>query len=194
MAEENSKEQTLTDGERTMNLAGGLTQQNLGADMGEVEDKYEFKMLNDEIKEEIEECFDIFDKDKDGQITYVELGTLLRWLKFNPTEREMKDFATEFDQMSSNLVNKRTVMKIVDRKLMDTDTIDELVEALKLFDTDKDGRLNVPELRWAMTKLGDAMDEASVDEMIKEVDTKGDGYIDILEFAKICFNIKEKDK
>jgi len=84
MAEENSKDQTITDA----NPAGG--------DL-EVEDKYEFKMLTEEIKEEIEECFDIFDKDKDGQITYVELGTLLRWLKFNPTEREMKDFATEFD-------------------------------------------------------------------------------------------------
>jgi Ca2+-binding EF-hand superfamily protein len=75
---------------------------------------------------------------------------------------------------------------------MDTDTIDELVEAMKLFDTDKDGRLNVPELRWAMTKLGDAMDEPMVDEMIKEVDGDADGYIDILEFAKVCFNIKEK--
>ncbi len=124
----------------------------------------------------------------------MELGTLLRWLKFNPTEREMKDFATEYDQMQSNLVNKRTVMKIVDRKLMDTDTIDELVEAMKLFDSDKDGRLAVPELRWALTKLGDVMDEAMVDEMIKEIDTKGDGYIDIIEFAKICFNIKEKEK
>ena len=38
-------------------------------------------MISEELKEEIEECFDIFDKDKDGQINYVELGTLLRWLK-----------------------------------------------------------------------------------------------------------------
>ena len=95
--------------------------------------------------------------------------------------------------MNTNLVNKKTVMKIVDRKMMDTDTIDELVEAMKLFDTDRDGRLNVPELRWAMTKLGDVMDEGIVDEMIKEVDSDADGLIDILEFAKICFNIKEKD-
>ena len=158
----------------------------------EVEEKFDFKMISEELKEEIEECFDIFDKDKDGQINYVELGTLLRWLKFNPTEREMKEFAQEFDPMSTNLVNKRTVMKIVDRKLMDTDTIDELVEALKLFDSDRDGKLDVPELRWAMTKLGDVMDEGLVDEMIKEVDGDADGLIDILEFAKICFNIKEK--
>lgn len=156
------------------------------------EDKTQYAMLTDELKEEINECFDIFDKDKDGQISYVELGTLLRWLKFNPTEREMKEYAQEFDQISSNLVNKKVVMKIVDRKLQDTDTIDELVEALKLFDNDKDGKLLVPEIRWAMTKLGDAMDEGMVDEMIKEIDGDNDGYIDILEFAKICFNIKER--
>ncbi len=74
-------------------------------------------MLTEDIKYEINECFDIFDKDKDNQISYVELGTLLRWLKFNPTEKEMKEFAQEFDQNSSNLVNRKTVMKIVDRKL-----------------------------------------------------------------------------
>lgn len=149
-------------------------------------------MITEDIKAEINECFDIFDKDKDNQITYVELGTLLRWLKFNPTEREMKEFAQEFDQNSSNLVNRKTVMKIVDRKLQDTDTLDELIEAMKLFDNDKDGKLLVPELRWAMTKLGDPMDEGMVDEMIKEVDADNDGLVDIVEFAKICFNIKEK--
>ena len=59
MAEENSKEQTLTENVANPNVAGHQEQP-------EVEDKYEFKMLNDEIKDEIEECFDIFDKDKDG--------------------------------------------------------------------------------------------------------------------------------
>jgi len=83
-------------------------------------------------------------------------------------------------------------MKIVDRKLKDTDTLDELVEALKIFDTDRDGKLLVPEMRWAMTKLGEQMDEGIVDEMIKEVDPDNKGMIDILEFAKVCFNIKEK--
>lgn len=184
MAEENSKD-----------LSQELQNSGQNADQSHVqqeEEKVQYMMLTDELIEEIEEVFDIFDKDKDGQITYVELGTLLRWLQFNPTEREMKDFALEFDQLSTNLVNKKTVLKIVDRKKQDTDTIDELIEAMKQFDTDKDGRLLVPELRWAMTKLGDVMDEAMVDEMVKEVDADADGYIDILEFAKICFNIKEK--
>ena len=50
----------------------------------------------------------------------------------------------------------------------------------------------MPEIRWAMTKLGDPMDEGMVDELIKEVDADNDGLVDIMEFAKICFNIKDK--
>lgn len=87
----------------------------------------------------------------------------------------------------------KTVNKIVDRKCKDTDTIDELVEAMKMFDNDRDGKLLVPELRWALTKLGEQMDESMVDDMIKEIDPENKGLVDILAFAKICFNIKEKD-
>ena len=31
------------------------------------------------------------------------------------------------------------------------DTIEELFESLKIFDTDKTGQIPVPELRWALT-------------------------------------------
>ena len=37
-----------------------------GGAPGEEEDKTEYKMLNEDIKYEINECFDIFDKDKDN--------------------------------------------------------------------------------------------------------------------------------
>eukprot|EP00349_Pseudokeronopsis_sp_Brazil_P006120 CAMPEP_0202958666 /NCGR_PEP_ID=MMETSP1396-20130829/2946_1 /ASSEMBLY_ACC=CAM_ASM_000872 /TAXON_ID= /ORGANISM="Pseudokeronopsis sp., Strain Brazil" /LENGTH=35 /DNA_ID= /DNA_START= /DNA_END= /DNA_ORIENTATION= len=35
------------------------------------------------------------------------------------------------------------------------------------------------------------MDEAEVDDMIKELDTEGKGLIDIVEFAKVCMKIKD---
>ena len=75
---------------------------------------------------------------------------------------------------------------------MEPDTIEELVEAMKLLDINKDGTIQISELRFAMTKLGDAMDETSVDEMVKEIDPDGKGFVDIFEFAKVCFAIKEK--
>lgn len=75
--------------------------------------------------------------------------------------------------------------------MIDSDTIDELIEAMRLFDTDNDGKLTVPELRWALTKLGDAFEEQQVDEMLKEIDKENTGFVEVLEFARICFNIKE---
>ena len=97
----------------------------------------------------------------------------------------------EFDTNQSNNVNKRQVMQMVNKRVMEPDTFEELVEAMKIFDTNRDGTISTNELRWAMTKLGDCMEESTVDDMIKEID--GDkGNVDILEFAKVCFNIKEK--
>ena len=56
--------------------------------------------------------------------------------------------------------------------------MEELIEAMKLLDTNRDGTIPTNELRWAMTKLGDPLDEASVDDMIKDID--GDkGHVDI---------------
>ena len=37
-----------------------------GAPENPDEDKTQYAMLTDELKDEINECFDIFDKDKDG--------------------------------------------------------------------------------------------------------------------------------
>ena len=89
------------------------------------------------------------------------------------------------------LINKKVVYEIVDQKVLEPDTMEELIEAMKLLDTNRDGTIATNELRWAMTKLGDPLDEASVDDMIKDID--GDkGFVDIMEFAKVCFNIKEK--
>lgn len=72
----------------------------------------------------------------------------------------------------------------MEKKAKDTDTIEELVEALKVFDNDLDGKLTLRELRFAMTNMGDPMTEEEVDEMIKEAGPE-DEFINIEDFAKI---------
>ena len=59
-------------------------------DKGEEEDeKDQFPNLTVAMREEIDEVFDIFDKDRDSLINLYDLTMLMRWLKFNPTEKEM---------------------------------------------------------------------------------------------------------
>ena len=63
--------------------------------------------------EEIDECFDIFDKDKDSLISYYDLTMLLRWLKFNPTEKEMQAYIEQYDSTKAGLLGKKAVYAMV---------------------------------------------------------------------------------
>ena len=63
--------------------------------------------LNDELIEEIEEIFEMFDKDRDQLISFFDLGNMLRWLKFNPTGKEIKAYEDQYDVSKSGLVNIR---------------------------------------------------------------------------------------
>ena len=84
------------------------------------------------------------------------------------------------------------MLTICNRKVLEPDTIDEKIEALKLFDHDKDGKIEVQELRWAMTKLGDPLEDTVVDGMINELDPEKAGFADIIALSKVTHNVKEE--
>ena len=142
------------------------------------DDQEKNENLSADFIEEIKEVFDMYDREKNQTIDIASLGVVLQWLKFNPTDTELREYAQEFDKNKTNQISLKKVLTICNRKILEPDTIDETIEALKLFDHDKDGKIEVQELRWAMTKLGDQMDEAIVDGMINELDTEKTGFID----------------
>ena len=47
-------------------------------------------------------------------------------------------------------------------------------------------------MRWFLTQLGDKMAENEVDDMLKEIDKENSGLIDILEYSRLAFNVKEE--
>lgn len=153
-----------------------------------------FDMLDEkpEFKEEVAEVFDMFDKEKLMEIEIASLGTVLRWLRYNPLDRELRDYAARYDKNNSGKISLKGVYHIVNERMTMPDTIDELIEALKLFDTDKDGKITCSEFRWFLTQLGDKFDEQQVDDMLKEVDPEKTGFIEVLAFSKIAFAIKEE--
>ncbi len=57
-------------------------------------------------------------------------------------------------------------MTIVNLKVLEPDTEEEFKEAARVFDYDHDGKIEVTELRFAMSCLGDKLDENLVDDLI----------------------------
>ena len=59
------------------------------------EEKYD--NLTEEQQAEVKEVFEIFDKENNQTIEKGMLSTVLRWLKFNPTEREIGELYKKYD-------------------------------------------------------------------------------------------------
>jgi len=137
--------------------------------------------LTDEQIAEIKEAFSLFDKNGDGTITTKELGTVMRSLGQNPTEAELCDMINEGDAKGHGTIYLSDFLTMMARKMKDTDSEEEILEAFKVFD--RDGNGFIWEVRHVMTNLGGKLTDEEVDEITREADV--DGQINYEEFVKM---------
>jgi calmodulin len=153
-----------------------------------------------------------------GTITTKELGTVMRSLGQNPTEAELMDMIQEvrndgidacfssesgiastnacfspctthqIDADGSGTIDFPEFLTMMARKMKDTDSEEEILEAFKVFDKDGNGFISAAELRHIMTNLGEKLTDEEVDEMIREADIDGDGQINYEEFVKMMMS------
>ncbi|KAI8597479.1 putative calmodulin [Dissophora ornata] len=137
---------------------------------------------------EFKEAFSLFDKDGDGTITTKELGTVMRSLGQNPTEADLQDMVNEVDADGNGTIDFPEFLTMMARKMVDTDSEEEIKEAFKVFDKDGNGFISAAELRHVLTNLGERLTDSEVDEMIHEADVDGDGQINYEEFVRMMMS------
>ena len=146
------------------------------------------QIISEEKITEFKEAFNIFDKDKDGYITTKELGDIMKNLGQTPSEAELQDMINEVDIDGNGTIDFKEFLGLMARKMRDADTEEELIEAFKVFDRDGNGLISGNELQHVMTSLGENISQDEVEEMIKEADLDGDGYINYEEFVRMILN------
>jgi calmodulin len=87
--------------------------------------------------------------------------------------------------------DKEGLFKIMEEKLKDCDTVEDLIEAFKRLDRNQQGKIPNPEFKQFMMTMGGKLPEEEVEEMIKEADFRGEGIVDIEEFAQMLVPPKE---
>jgi calmodulin len=177
------KETEISDGllwdKKTVMTKNGLDMTN-----GKREQAWGGDQLTEEQIAEFREAFQLFDKDGDGTITTKMLGTVMRSLGQNPTEVELQDMINEVDCDGNGTIDFPEFLNMMSRKMKDTDCEEEILEAFKVFDRDGNGYISAEELRHVMTNLGEKIDDAEIDEMLRMADVDGTGRINYEQFVR----------
>ena len=105
-----------------------------------------------------------------------------------PSEAELQDMINEVDIDGNGTIDFKEFLGLMARKMRDADTEEELIEAFKVFDRDGNGLISGNELQHVMNSLGENISQDEVEEMIKEADLDGDGYINYEEFVRMILN------
>ena len=62
------------------------------------------------------------------------------------------------------------------------------MNALRVFDADKDGKISVEEFTYAMVNMGERMSEQEIQEIIADSQLVNNNYIQLEDFARMIMN------
>ncbi|XP_044480242.1 calcium-dependent protein kinase 29-like [Mangifera indica] len=137
-------------------------------------------LTTEEIKG-LREMFNNMDTDGSGTITFEELKDGLRRLGSKLSETEIKQLMDAADVDKNGTIDyTEFITATMQRHKLEKE--EHLYKAFQYFDKDDSGFITREELRQALTQHGMG-DEATIDEILEDVDTNKDGRINYEEFA-----------
>lgn len=112
--------------------------------------------------DDYKETFNMFDKVGDGKIQSTQVADICRALGWNPTNAAVKKCtAGEDDYHRFSFEEVLPMMKDISN--CDVGTIDDFMEALKVFDKEGQGTMSGAELRHVLTSLGEKLTDEEME-------------------------------
>lgn len=146
--------------------------------------KMALRIIAENLSEEeiagLKEMFKMIDTDNSGQITFEELKEGLKRFGANLNEAEIYNLLQAADIDNSGTIDYGEFIAAT-LHLNKVEREDHLFAAFSYFDRDNSGYITLDELQQACFEFG--MEDAHLEEMIREVDQDNDGRIDYSEFV-----------
>lgn len=156
-----------------------------------------FRLRNDSLNAlRLRRVFDLFDRNGDGELTAEEIASALDRLGLGGDQSEIVSAVSSFVPEGRTGLLFEDFEKLhrslgdsffggIDEEQASEETDEQdMLEAFKVFDEDRDGFISAAELQSVLSKLGiaEAKSMARVEEMISSVDRNSDGQVDFGEF------------
>ena len=92
------------------------------------------------------------------------------------------------DPSGSGQFNLQSLENLVRERGKDSDTLKDVVDALKVFDSDNDGKISVEDFKYVMMNMGERMQDAEIMEIIGDAELVNGNYIQVEDFGKMIMN------
>ena len=132
--------------------------------------------------------FKLYDEDNDGFVDFVYLSEMMRSAGAifldNDLERPME---TIRNNNGADIFTEKDYTELCLKFTNTDETVEDLIEAFKFWDTDNSGRVSTDDIKRALTTLGDKLSEDEINALVKEADPNNIGAIDYEHYSKILF-------
>ncbi len=147
------------------------------------------KSLSSSEIEGLKELFHSIDTDGSGTITFEELQESLEKQECTLPKGEIESMMREMDLDGDGTINYHEfVTATLNQAQLEKD--DNMRKAFRYFDKDGNGTISLDELKEAAKEF--SMSASDMEEVLKEVDTNGDGSIDYEEFLHMMTQLNER--
>lgn len=138
---------------------------------------------------DLEDVFKKFDANGDGKISPSELRDLMRSLGGNATDEEVGAMVLEADLDKDGFIDLSEFVALnTDHTVSSSRRIQDLQDAFNMFDKDRNGLISPTELHEVLKSLQEPCTLSDCHNMIKGVDSNGDGQVNFDEFKVMMTN------
>ena len=123
--------------------------------------------LTPEQVTEINEAFNLFDKDESGFIDTDELKDAMRALGFVYDKKKVKDLMEQADKDGSGQIDQEEFKALMARFIVERKPEEELAKAFKMYDDDDNKTISFDNLKKVAMELGEPVEDSELKLMLK---------------------------
>ena len=126
------------------------------------------RILCAETLTELEEAFQLFDKENDNTVETKDLANVMRALGQNPTQKELQEKINEFDVDDSGALEFSDFVKVMMSTAKDIDIRREVKETFRYFTKGKKEFLTIAELQSGLASFGEGLTTEEIRDMMRQ--------------------------
>ena len=134
-----------------------------GLPKGPAEEEVKKSNISEETMEDMKALWDVFDLDATNNVPMKELLTIMRALDFDLAPEALDKVAADIDPENTGFIRFEKLMEVMEDKLKDTDTPQDMMEHFKHLDKEGSGEIGAHKFKHYMKTMGMRLDDDKLD-------------------------------